>query len=112
MAKRHKSGIKRAKQDAVKRLRHRKAKEELKKAVKSAKSSKSNEALNKAYSVIDKASKKGVLHWKTAARKKSRLTKSIIKTAKPTKSRKSSKPKTKTTAKPKTAKTAQKLDKS
>lgn len=35
--------------------------------------------LNKAYSVIDKAVSKGVLHKNTAARKKSRLTRHTIK---------------------------------
>jgi small subunit ribosomal protein S20 len=33
--------------------------------------------LDRAKSVIDKAAKKGVIHWRTASRKKSRLAKSI-----------------------------------
>ncbi|HSA07249.1 MAG TPA: 30S ribosomal protein S20 [Candidatus Gastranaerophilales bacterium] len=37
------------------------------------------EAVNKAYSVIDKAVTKGIMHKNTAARKKSRLTKHVNK---------------------------------
>jgi ribosomal protein S20 len=70
---RHRSTIKRAKQDKVKRLRHRRVKSEVRDAIKQAKKSKKAEDLRKGYSVIDKAGKKGVLHKKTASRKKSRL---------------------------------------
>ena len=40
-----------------------------------------NEDLKKAESCIDKAAKKNVIHWKTAARKKSRLAKAANKAA-------------------------------
>ncbi len=39
------------------------------------------DTLKKALKEIDTAVSKGVLHWKTAARKKSRLTKKFTKTA-------------------------------
>ena len=48
-------------------------------AVKAAKLEELTVALNKAYSVIDKAVSKGVLHKNTAARKKSRITRHINK---------------------------------
>ena len=79
MAKRHRSAMKRVRQDAKKRIRHRKTKTEVKVAVKKVRESKTAEDLTKVYSVIDKARKKGVLHRKTAARKKSRLAKAINK---------------------------------
>ena len=41
----------------------------------------SKEDLKKAESCIDKAAKKSVMHWKTAARKKSRLAKAANKAA-------------------------------
>jgi len=47
--------------------------------VKAAKSEELTAALNKAYSIIDKAVSKGVLHKNTAARKKSRITRHINK---------------------------------
>ena len=43
-------------------------------SLKEANAEKIKETLNKAYSVIDRAVTKGVLHKNTAARKKSRLT--------------------------------------
>ena len=77
MAERHRSPIKRAKQDKIKRLRHRRIKAEVRSAIKQAGKSEKAEDLSKGYSAIDKARKKGVLHKRTAARKKSRLAKSI-----------------------------------
>jgi ribosomal protein S20 len=77
MAERHRSAIKRAKQDKVKRLRHRRIKADVRSAIKQAGKSEKAEDLSKGYSAIDKARKKGVLHKKTAARKKSRLALSI-----------------------------------
>ncbi|ACC97760.1 ribosomal protein S20 [Elusimicrobium minutum Pei191] len=41
------------------------------------KDTKAVETLKKAVSAADKAAKKGVIHWKTAARKKSKLTKLV-----------------------------------
>ena len=55
------------------------------KTVKASASSKAKtlkEDLKKANSCIDKAAKKKVIHWKTAARKKSRLAKAANKAAK------------------------------
>ncbi|MDD3013983.1 MAG: 30S ribosomal protein S20 [Candidatus Gastranaerophilales bacterium] len=48
-------------------------------AVKAAKTEDITATLNKAYSVIDKAVSKGVLHKNTAARKKSRITRHLNK---------------------------------
>ena len=47
-----------------------------------AKAASLKEDLKKAESCIDKAAKKKVIHWKTAARKKSRLAKAANKAAK------------------------------
>lgn len=52
----------------------------IKKVFESIKSSDTNamkETLNKAYSIIDKAVSKGILHRNTAARKKARITKQV-----------------------------------
>ncbi|MDI6840046.1 MAG: 30S ribosomal protein S20 [bacterium] len=76
---RHRSAIKRAKQDKKKSLRHKKIKSAMHAIIKKAKRSKADDDLRKAYSVIDRAVKKGVLHPNTAARKKSRLAKFILK---------------------------------
>ncbi len=75
-----KSAIKRMKQSEVRRQRNRKVKSQLKSAVKrfllSLEGNETQEA-HRCYAsatrVIDKAAAKGVLHKKTAARKKSRL---------------------------------------
>ena len=40
---------------------------------------KTAESVSKASSALDKAAKKGVIHWKAAGRKKSRLAKSVNK---------------------------------
>ena len=77
----HKSAIKRAQQNIIKRDQNRAAKTKIKNIVKSirlAVNEKSDkEALmsmiNTAKSLIDKAGRKGVIHKKTAARKISRL---------------------------------------
>jgi small subunit ribosomal protein S20 len=49
------------------------AKNEVMEAIKSAKAADAAAALKSAYSVIDRAVSKGILHKNTAARKKSRL---------------------------------------
>lgn len=54
-------------------------------AIKAANTEELTAALNKAYSVIDKAVSKGVLHKNTAARKKSRITRHINKEQVPAK---------------------------
>ena len=82
---RHRSTIKRARQDKKKRLRNRRTKSIVHTTIKEAKHSKTDESLSKAYSTIDTARKKGVLHRNTAARKKSRLAKLIVKQSTPAK---------------------------
>jgi len=78
----HKSALKRAKQNETKRLRNKAVKTRVKSAVKNlrlAVDENSKETalinLNIAKATIDKASKKGVIHKKTAARKIARLSK-------------------------------------
>ncbi|MBC2716179.1 MAG: 30S ribosomal protein S20 [Desulfobacteraceae bacterium] len=80
----HKSAVKRNLQNQKRRLRNRTVKTRIKGIVKKAgllgKDSDANtvaDELNTAKSIIDKASKKGVLHPRTAARKISRLSKRI-----------------------------------
>ena len=82
---RHRSTIKRARQDKKKRLRNRRVKSIVHTAIKEVRHSKTDEALSKAYFAIDTARKKGVLHRNTAARKKSRLAKFIAKEITPAK---------------------------
>jgi small subunit ribosomal protein S20 len=78
----HKSAIKRARQNELQRLRNKGDRTKVKSIVKDLRSSvgeasgeETQVKLNAAQSVIDKASKKGVIHKRTAARKISRLTK-------------------------------------
>ena len=78
----HKSAIKRARQNEIRRMRNKAVKTRIKSIVKDVRSSaveasgeETKVKLNAAQSVIDKASKKGVIHKRTAARKISRLTK-------------------------------------
>ena len=78
----HKSAVKRARQNEIRRLRNKATKTRIKSIVKEVRSSAGEASaeetkvkLNAAQSVIDKASKKGVIHKRTAARKISRLTK-------------------------------------
>ena len=80
----HKSAIKRSRQNEERRLRNRAVKTRMKTVIKKlAQAEKAGDAnliaseLNRTKSVIDKAAKKGVIHSKTASRKKSRLAKSI-----------------------------------
>ncbi len=100
---RHSSTIKRARQNEKRKLGNRKVKLEMKNAIKNVKKSKSQEDLSKAYSAIDLAKKKGVIHRNTAARKKSKLAKPVKKTVE--KKPKTTKPKT---TKPKATKTTKK----
>jgi small subunit ribosomal protein S20 len=83
----HKSAIKRARQNDIRRLRNRAVKTRIKTILKDVNASaggEGHEAANTqfkaAQSLIDKAAKKGVLHRRTAARKVSRLNKSIQRT--------------------------------
>ena len=80
----HKSAAKRALQNEKKRLRNKSIKTKLNNATKSAKLAIKEKSgtevaaiLNKAKSVIAKASTKGVIHKNTASRKISRLTRLI-----------------------------------
>jgi small subunit ribosomal protein S20 len=80
----HKSAIKRARQNEKRRLRNKSTKTRIKNIVKGVRQSvgeNSKEAalaeLNSAKSIIDNASKKGVIHKKTASRKISRLSRLI-----------------------------------
>ncbi len=78
----HKSAIKRAKQNEIRRVRNKAVKTGVKRIVKETRAAAAAESketalklLDSAKSVIDKAAKKGVLHKKTASRKISRLSK-------------------------------------
>ena len=78
----HKSAIKRARQNEIRRLRNKGTKTRIKGIVKDVRSSvgeasgeETKAKLNTAQSLIDKASKQGVIHKRTASRKISRLTK-------------------------------------
>ena len=80
----HKSAIKRAGQNEIRRVRNKSVKTRIKNSVKNVRltvSEKSSKAafkkLDDAKSIIDKAAKKGVIHTKTASRKISRLTKLV-----------------------------------
>ena len=79
----HKSAIKRARQNEIRRLRNRAVKTRVKGIIKDVNAAAQGEdkdaaaKLKTAQSLIDKAAKKGVLHRKTAARKISRLTKTV-----------------------------------
>jgi small subunit ribosomal protein S20 len=78
----HKSALKRAGQNEIRRMRNRSVKTRVKTVVKQVRQAVSenstdsmNASLKAAQSTIDKAAKKGVLHKRTAARKISRLAK-------------------------------------
>ena len=79
----HKSALKRAKQNEIKRLRNRSVKTRIKSVTKQLRADieaqeteKINPGLIQTQSIIAKAAKKGVIHKKNAARKISRLSKS------------------------------------
>jgi len=78
----HKSAIKRARQNEIRRLRNKSIKTRVKSIVKEVRVStgetsgeEAKAKLIAAQSIIDNASKKGVIHKRTASRKISRLTK-------------------------------------
>ncbi len=78
---RHTSAIK-AQRQAVKRTSQNKGlKKNIRVAAKEVLATKEVKSLKKVSSALDKAAKKGVLHWKSAARKKSRLAKTVNKAA-------------------------------
>lgn len=72
-----KSAIKKMRQDARKRVVNKKLRLELKKVTKKAGENPSSESIKQAYSTLDKAVKRGLIHKNTAARKKSSLAKKI-----------------------------------
>ena len=80
----HKSALKRARQSIIRRDRNRAVKTRVKTMIKDVRlavsdnvADKSREMLITAQSVIDRASKKGVIHKRAAARKISRLSKLV-----------------------------------
>jgi small subunit ribosomal protein S20 len=84
----HKSALKRAMQNEIRRMRNKSVKTSVKKVTKELRLSLNEDSgemtlkkLNTAQSLIDKATKKGVIHKKTASRKISRLSKLAVTTA-------------------------------
>jgi small subunit ribosomal protein S20 len=85
---RHTSALKAARQ-ALRRASHnhginkniKQVTKEYAAAVKTGDAAKTTELLSKAASTLDKAAKKGTIHWKTAARRKSRMAKMTAKKA-------------------------------
>ncbi len=80
----HKSALKRAKQNEVKRLRNMSYKTRVKKAVKEVRDAvasnsedQAKESLQKAVSIIQKTASKGVIHRKKASRKISRIARQV-----------------------------------
>lgn len=78
----HKSALKRARQNEIRRMRNKAVKTRVKNVVKEVREAAAgtpdepiDAKLNAAKSAIDKAAKKGVIHKKTASRKISRLSK-------------------------------------
>ena len=85
---RRRTSLKKQRQDKKRRLRNLKVKHQLKKTLKKFQAlllaKNINEAkalLRDVFSQLDKAAKKGIVHPKTADRKKSRLSKRLTKTA-------------------------------
>ena len=80
----HKSALKRAKQDEVKRIRNKSYKTKVKKAIKEVRiavadnsAEQGRQNLVKAVSIIQKTASKGIIHKNQAARKISRLTRQV-----------------------------------
>ncbi len=80
----HKSALKRAKQNEVKRLRNMSYKTQVKKAVEEVRDAvagnsedQAKESLQKAVSTIQKSASKGVIHRKKASRKISRIARQV-----------------------------------
>ena len=78
--KRHASALKAARQAETHRLRNRSAKRAIREAVrealaaaKGAADAQTQTLLRGATALLDKAARRGVIHWKAAARRKSRL---------------------------------------
>ena len=79
---RHTSAIKAQRQSERRKSRNTGLKKTIRAAAKKVLAGKSAADLKKASSALDKAAKKGVIHKKAAARKKSRLAKLVNKAAK------------------------------
>lgn len=75
MAKRSRSGLKRKRQSAKRRLRNLSVRSRLKTFAKTA--LQTSEQLTGALAAFDKAARKGIIHKNAAARKKSRLMKRL-----------------------------------
>jgi len=73
MAKRSKSGLKRKRQSAKRRLRNQGVQSHLKTVARQA--AETPDRLAAAIAALDRAARKGIIHKNTAARKKSRLLK-------------------------------------
>jgi small subunit ribosomal protein S20 len=76
------SAKKKLKQDKIKTKRNLKYKHLIDRAIKSVKKEKDQQSIKKAYSIIDKAAKKRVIHKNKAARLKSRIGKLMKKNEK------------------------------
>lgn len=84
-SKRHANAMKAYRQSVKRNLRNRQVKKDVRvatRAVIDASSAKDNaklsELMSTAASALDKAARKGTIHWKTAARRKSRLAKRSV----------------------------------
>lgn len=80
----HTSALKRHKQSLKKAARNRAARTRMKNAIKAVRvavleknAEKASAAFSRATSILDKTASKGVIHWKNAARKISRLAKAV-----------------------------------
>lgn len=71
------SSKKRMRQERTRRSRNTAIKSGMRTAIKKLRESKEPEALNRACSALDKAAKRGLIHHRNAARRKSRLTKMV-----------------------------------
>lgn len=85
---RRKTSVKQTRKDKKKHLRNLRAKLQLKKTIKKFQSlvaaknlSEAKALLNKAFSLLDKAAKKNILHRGTSNRRKSRLARQLSKAA-------------------------------
>lgn len=76
---RHTSALKAQRQSEKRNSANTGLKKAVRLAAKEVAKVKTAESVSKASSALDKAAKKGVIHWKAAARKKSRLAKSVNK---------------------------------
>jgi small subunit ribosomal protein S20 len=80
---RHRSGLKAHRQSLRRHQRNLEIKKAVRKTVRSAvaaattKDAKAGDLLSQASSTLDRAAQRGTIHWKTAARKKSRLAKRV-----------------------------------